>query len=163
MPPSFVDRPIWPQCNLSKALDLVLAQLRADPILSAGVRRWQVWDGGKDDVTPIGWTDLPAVRITGSLGASQWSDEASHRFPLTLRFELFQKGTRQQHLFDFWHAVFHSLFPIDGSTVFLEKLYAVGTFQRTIVGPSPEPRDFDGGGLGLYGQGQIVLQIRIDT
>lgn len=161
-----VEQSPWPESNFSKALDLALRQLRTDPTLQASGITWQTWSGldDREDTRPFTWDDLPAIRVTPTLGQAEWNDNVSHRFPLVLTFDLYVRGTRIQALFDLWAAMIAALFPgTEYGTLNDAFITSAGCYARTATGPIPSLQTFDAGQLGLRGTAAIRFEVRIDT
>ena len=157
---------IWPESNPSKAYDLAVRTLKADPVLQASVITWQLWEGldEREDTRPIVWDDLPAVRITPTLGQSEWQDNVSHRVPLILTVEMYVAGTRAVHLFDLWGAIIDALFPgVSYGTLNDSFVTEAACFARTATGPVPTVQTWDAGQLGIKGQAAVRLEVRVDT
>jgi hypothetical protein len=148
----------------SEAIAIVNTYLRNARTL-APVRTWFLWQGDhKHDSRDVVLADMPALRITPSIGQTEWIDELSHKTQIRFLHELWCRGTRITDFFDFWSAIEQAWF--DGTNGLLTLLEAdtnrLRVWQKTITAPAPAPQTF-GGELGQYGAGSITVFMDITT
>jgi hypothetical protein len=149
----------FPRGQLSTLWDAITLQLTTDPILSGGVEEWQLWSGDQEDVMPVAFNRLPALRLTPSSGQFAWSDETSFEGTMILTFELAVPGTRAGDLMDFWECIKN---PLSNNAFLSSTLIPLRCFSVIMTAPSIKPVTF-AGKQGIESTGVMTLRLNLDS
>jgi hypothetical protein len=156
--PSLSESP-FPQGQLRTLWEAITLQLTSDPILSGGVQEWQLWTGDTEDVMPVPFIALPALRLTPSGGQFRWSDELSFEGTMILTFDLAVPGTRASDLMDFWECIKNPLAAPDFLT---NVLIPLRCWNVTSTAPTIKPGLW-GGQQGIESSGVMTLSLNINS
>ena len=93
----------------STAYDALVAVLKEDPDLARVIRTWRSWDGGTEDLDPLGVPQMPWLVTTPSTPSIGLATVNDYRvdFPVTIDFAV--PGTNVRHLMDTWGTLLQAL------------------------------------------------------
>jgi hypothetical protein len=99
------------QGSRAKVFRVVVAQLRADPVLNNIIRTWLVWDGDDNCRQAVMSSQLPALRLTPTLGPGSWYSPDSQVGMLTIKIELAVPGIDADDPLNLWDSIEAALYP----------------------------------------------------
>jgi hypothetical protein len=114
-----LDLPDSPRTRVWLAL---VAQLQADPALSACIATWLVWDGTRDCTAALTAETPPALRLTPTTEPMSWYDAAAQRGYLVMNIEAYIPSEDARDVLNLQGAIEGALYPDDA-----------GLFQRSLV------------------------------
>jgi hypothetical protein len=157
MPP--LEESPFPQGQLRTLWEAITIQLTSDPILSGAVQEWQLWSGTPEDVMPVSFQSLPALRLTPSGGQFKWGDELSFEGTMILTIDLAVAGTRATDLMDFWECIKN---PLAAPEFLTNVLVPLRCWCVTSTSPTIKPGMW-GGQMGIESTGVMTLSLNIDS
>jgi hypothetical protein len=107
-----LDLPDSPRTRVWLAL---VAQLQADPALSACIATWLVWDGTRDCTAALADVPPPALRLTPTTEPMSWYDASAQRGYLVMNIEAYIPSEDARDVLNLQGAIEGALYPADDS------------------------------------------------
>jgi hypothetical protein len=114
-----LDLPDSPRTRVWLAL---VAQLQADPALSACIATWLVWDGTRDCTAALTAETAPTLRLTPTTEPMSWYDASAQIGYLVVNIEAYIPSEDVRDVLNLQGAIEGALYPADA-----------GAFQRSLV------------------------------
>lgn len=144
--------------------------LQESPALNGRIKRWAVWDGQDDSVTPPGDGELPFVALVPSVTADRWYGPQGFQAKLVVTVTGEVSGYDADDGFNLYRDLVHALYEGDARTVEFKQRIGVytaagGATTGEILASGPDVRPVrvagKSGGSSAYRM-RVVFQLRID-